>query len=117
MAALGVGEPSAGPGPDPAGGGASALAGTGAGANAGASAANAGAGSSANNCSTPGALPMFHRLNRIEYQNSVNGLLGTKLPLADSLPVDSLVNGFDNNADVSMTRSRNSKSASKILRR
>ena len=64
--------------------------------------AGAGGGSS-QTCATQAALPVFHRLNRVEYQNSVNGLLGTKLPLQDSLPVDSLVNGFDNNADVSMS--------------
>ena len=45
--------------------------------------------------------PVFHRLNRTEYQNSVNGVLGTSLPLREDLPVDDLVNGFDNNGDVS----------------
>jgi len=100
------GDPTLGdPSPDPVGGGASSIGGSGASASAGVGtgAGSAGAGSTANACSTPSALPMFHRLNRIEYQNTVNGLLGTKQPLADSLPVDSLVNGFDNNADVSMS--------------
>jgi hypothetical protein len=54
-------------------------------------------------CQAGSVVPSFHRLNRIEYQNSVNALLGTDLPIADDLPVDSLVYGFDNNADVSMS--------------
>jgi hypothetical protein len=54
-------------------------------------------------CATGSVVPAFHRLNRLEYQNSVNALLGTDLPLAEDLPVDSLVYGFDNNADVSMS--------------
>ncbi len=54
-------------------------------------------------CQAGSVVPSFHRLNRLEYQNSVNQLLGTDLPLAEELPVDSLVYGFDNNADVSMS--------------
>ena len=54
-------------------------------------------------CQAGSVVPSFHRLNRIEYQNSVNALLGTDLPIANDLPVDSLVYGFDNNADVSMS--------------
>src|SRR5688572_15512891 len=54
-------------------------------------------------CASGSVVPAFHRLNRLEYQNSVNALLGTDLPLAEDLPVDSLVYGFDNNADVSMS--------------
>ncbi|HXK16947.1 MAG TPA: DUF1592 domain-containing protein [Polyangiaceae bacterium] len=54
-------------------------------------------------CQAGSVIPSFHRLNRVEYQNSVNALLGTDLPLADDLPVDSLVYGFDNNADVAMS--------------
>jgi hypothetical protein len=54
-------------------------------------------------CQAGSVVPAFHRLNRLEYQNSVNALLGTDLPIADDLPVDSLVYGFDNNADVSMS--------------
>src|SRR5690349_1742580 len=38
-------------------------------------------------CQAGSVVPSFHRLNRIEYQNSVNALLGTDLPLADDLPV------------------------------
>ncbi len=64
---------------------------------------SAGSGPLTSSCATVQTVPAFHRLNRIEYQNSVNDLLGTQLPLSDSLPVDSLVNGFDNNADVSMS--------------
>jgi hypothetical protein len=47
--------------------------------------------------------PVFHRLNRTEFQNSVNSLLGTKLPLRDDLPDDNLVDGFDNSADVTVS--------------
>jgi hypothetical protein len=54
-------------------------------------------------CQAGSVIPSFHRLNRIEYQNSVNALLGTDLPIANDLPVDSLVYGFDNNADVAMS--------------
>jgi hypothetical protein len=54
-------------------------------------------------CMAGSVVPSFHRLNRVEYQNSVNALLGTDLPIVDDLPVDSLVYGFDNNADVSMS--------------
>jgi hypothetical protein len=54
-------------------------------------------------CQAGSVVPSFHRLNRVEYQNSVNALLGTDLPIAADLPVDSLVYGFDNNADVSMS--------------
>ncbi len=54
-------------------------------------------------CAAGSVVPAFHRLNRLEYQNSVNALLGTDLPIAEDLPVDSLVYGFDNNADVSMS--------------
>jgi hypothetical protein len=54
-------------------------------------------------CQAGSVVSSFHRLNRVEYQNSVNALLGTDLPIANDLPVDSLVYGFDNNADVSMS--------------
>ena len=50
-------------------------------------------------CQTAPRLPTFHRLNRTEYHNSVNALLGTQLPLRPSLPPDALLYGFDNNAD------------------
>lgn len=54
-------------------------------------------------CQAGSVVPAFHRLNRIQYQNSVNALLGTDLPLAEDLPVDALVYGFDNDAGVSMS--------------
>jgi len=54
-------------------------------------------------CQAGSVVPSFHRLNRVEYQNSVNALLGTDLAIAADLPVDSLVYGFDNNADVAMS--------------
>jgi Protein of unknown function (DUF1592)/Protein of unknown function (DUF1588)/Protein of unknown function (DUF1587)/Protein of unknown function (DUF1585)/Protein of unknown function (DUF1595) len=50
---------------------------------------------------TPSAT--FHRLNRTEYHNTVNDLLGTKLPLRDWLPSDSLLEGFDNHGDAVMS--------------
>jgi hypothetical protein len=54
-------------------------------------------------CQAVPASPVFHRLNRTEYHNSVNALLGTKLPLREQLPVDSLLYGFDNNADAAVS--------------
>lgn len=51
-------------------------------------------------CTTDATGPVFHRLNRTEFQNSVNALLGTRLPLRDDLPDDDLIDGFDNSADV-----------------
>src|SRR4030095_6045070 len=54
-------------------------------------------------CENGSVVPRSHRLNRIEYQNSVNPALGIDLALQDELPVDALVYGFDNNADVSMS--------------
>jgi hypothetical protein len=54
-------------------------------------------------CRQAPPAPVFHRLNRSEYQNSVNTLLGTALPLRDQLPVDSLLYGFDNNADAAVS--------------
>ena len=90
-------------GPGPSGSGGNGSGGDGPLGSAGNGNGTAGTGVGPATCTAPGTFPMFHRLNRIEYQNSVNGLLGIKQPLADSLPVDSLVNGFDNNADVSMS--------------
>jgi hypothetical protein len=48
-------------------------------------------------------VPVFHRLSRTEYHNSVNSLLGVNLPLRDDLPADALVFGFDNNADTAVS--------------
>ena len=50
-------------------------------------------------CQAATRLPTFHRLNRTEYQNTVNALLGTEQPLRAGLPPDALLYGFDNNAD------------------
>lgn len=41
----------------------------------------------------------LHRLNRLEYNNSVRDLLGTTLRPADDFPPDASVGGFDNSAD------------------
>jgi hypothetical protein len=41
----------------------------------------------------------LHRLNRLEYNNTVRDLLGTSLTPADSFPPDSATDGFDNMAD------------------
>ena len=71
--------------------------------NSSAGSSGAGGGGPSPVCQAGGVVPSFHRLNRVEYQNSVNFALGTALPLASDLPVDSLVYGFDNNADVSMS--------------
>lgn len=41
----------------------------------------------------------LRRLNRVEYENTVRDLLGIDTPLAELLPVDGKVQGFDNIAD------------------
>lgn len=43
--------------------------------------------------------PTLHRLNRIEYNNTVRDLTGTLLRPADNFPPDPVANGFDNMAD------------------
>ncbi|RYF06098.1 MAG: DUF1587 domain-containing protein, partial [Deltaproteobacteria bacterium] len=45
----------------------------------------------------PTALPL-HRLNRLEYQNTVRDLFGANLAPVNSFPVDLTTDGFDNNA-------------------
>jgi mono/diheme cytochrome c family protein len=48
----------------------------------------------------PGARPAaLRRLNRMEYENTVHDLLGIDTPLADLLPEDGSVQGFDNVAN------------------
>src|SRR5579883_1264729 len=47
----------------------------------------------------PGA-PALHRLNRIEYHNSVRDLLDLDVDVASLLPADDMSHGFDNMADV-----------------
>jgi len=52
---------------------------------------------------TPGTDPgrvTLHRLNRVEYNNTVRDLLGTSLRPADDFPADDRGSGFDNLADV-----------------
>src|SRR5690606_5649974 len=44
----------------------------------------------------------FQRLNRAEYERSVEALLGLKIDAADYLPLDTKSNNFDNIADVQM---------------
>ena len=49
---------------------------------------------------TPGARPVaLRRLNRVEYENTLHDLLGITTPLADLLPEDGSVQGFDNVAN------------------
>lgn len=50
----------------------------------------------------PGRVTM-HRLNRVEYNNTVRDLLGTKMRPADDFPADDISYGFDNIADVLTT--------------
>jgi hypothetical protein len=49
--------------------------------------------------SDPGRVTL-HRLNRVEYNNTVRDLLGTSLTPADDFPADDRGSGFDNVADV-----------------
>src|SRR5262245_8614716 len=49
--------------------------------------------------SDPGRVTL-HRLNRVEYNNSVHDLLGTSLRPADDFPSDDRGYGFDNIASV-----------------
>lgn len=53
----------------------------------------------------PGTLPLFHRLSRTEYQNSVRDLLGIavlpkEMDYSILLPPDNISSGFDNIADL-----------------
>lgn len=50
----------------------------------------------------PGRVTM-HRLNKVEYNNTVRDLLGTKLTPADDFPADDISYGFDNISDVLTT--------------
>jgi hypothetical protein len=47
----------------------------------------------------PGA-PALHRLNRVEYHNSVRDLLDLDVDVATLLPADDMSHGFDNMSDV-----------------
>lgn len=44
--------------------------------------------------------PLLHRLNRTEYANAIEDLLGLKIDVASLLPPDDSAFGFDNNASV-----------------
>jgi hypothetical protein len=44
--------------------------------------------------------PLLHRLNRTEYANAIEDLLGLKVDVASMLPPDDSAFGFDNNASV-----------------
>ena len=44
--------------------------------------------------------PTLHRLNRLEYANSIRDLLGLEIDTEILLPADDLAYGFDNNADI-----------------
>jgi hypothetical protein len=44
--------------------------------------------------------PLLHRLNRTEYANAIEDLLGVKIDVASLLPPDDSAFGFDNNASV-----------------
>jgi len=47
----------------------------------------------------PGA-PLLHRLNRTEYANAIEDLLGLKVDVTELLPPDDSAFGFDNNAEL-----------------
>jgi hypothetical protein len=47
----------------------------------------------------PGRSPVFHRLNRAEYQNAVRDLLALDMDVAQWLPPDDQNFGFDNNGE------------------
>ncbi len=49
---------------------------------------------------TPPPPTTLHRLNRIQYNNTVHDLLGTAQTPADNFSADATADGFDNNADV-----------------
>ena len=49
--------------------------------------------------SAPLVPELLHRLNRLEYNNTVRDLLGTSLTPADAFPPDSNLDGFDNLAE------------------
>jgi len=44
----------------------------------------------------PGRTATFHRLNRVEYRNSIRDLLGVEIEADDFLPADDASFGFDN---------------------
>jgi hypothetical protein len=62
-------------------------------------AAGTGTGGGATASSTPLARELLHRLNRLEYDNTVRDLLATSLTPARDFPPDSNLDGFDNLAE------------------
>ena len=48
----------------------------------------------------PGRTAVYHRLNRLEYQNAVRDILGLEFPMASLLPGDDAAFGFDNIGDM-----------------
>jgi mono/diheme cytochrome c family protein len=48
----------------------------------------------------PGATPLFHRLNRAEYQNVIRDLLDLQVDVTSLLPADDASYGFDNIAGI-----------------
>jgi len=79
---------------------------TGSGGSTGGSAGSAGSGGQGGTVTPPPATGTdpgrvtLHRLNRVEYNNTVRDLLGTTRAPADDFPIDDRGNGFDNIADV-----------------
>jgi hypothetical protein len=70
---------------------------------AGGSAASSGApgaGTGTTSTATDPGRVTLHRLNRVEYDNTVRDLLGTALRPAENFPIDDRGGGFDNMADV-----------------
>ena len=59
----------------------------------------AGGGTGPGASSAPLASELLHRLNRLEYDNTVRELLGTSLTPASDFPPDSNLEGFDNLAE------------------
>ena len=48
----------------------------------------------------PGRTPIFHRLNRVEYQNAIRDLLAIDIDASSMLPGDHAAFGFDNIAEL-----------------
>ena len=80
-------------------------------------ASSAGAAGAAQSTLDPGTV-VLHRLNRAEYNNTVQALLGTTRTPADTFPPDGASGGFDNNASaltLSTTELRLMESAAEAL--
>ena len=100
-----------------AGGSAGTLSGASAGASAGGRAGSVGSVGATQAAPDPGSV-VLHRLNRAEYNNTVQALLGTTRTPADAFPPDGASGGFDNNASaltLSTTELRLMESAAEAL--